>query len=637
MPKFRITSPDGKTYEVTAPDGATQQQVMEFAQAQFKPQRQQPQQATYDPTEGMSTTQKVLAGIGSGMTDLAYGAGQRLGLVDQATIDEKRRLDAPLKATTSGTVGNVVGKVALSLPTALIPGANTVAGAGLVGAGMGALEPTAADESVVKNMTIGAAGGAGGVVAGRAIKAGYQGGKALIEPFTKKGQEKIAGRVLQRFSENPDALRKASSAATATGARPTLAEAARDRGVATLQRSLEQQDPQVAAMFAQRAADNNAARVGVVQALAGDQSKRAAAEAAREQAAQAMYGAATRGKYVVDQELNELLSRPAVQQAIARAKTLAQNQGREFDLFAKAPIAKYVPPNPYPTTIRGIQAEEAKRLAMESSKGAFSGVGGLRDDPVRQITGQGLQDLKMAMDEMLSDPASGFAGKSGATVKALRGRIVDWMEKANPEFRAARTSYTDLSKPINQMDVGERLLEKTTGAIRDMGGNQRLQANAFARALNDEQALVRNATGFKGVNSLADVLTPEQQAGLQAVREELELAANLASAANGPGSQTAKSLASQNLLRQLVGPTGLPETWADNAILQTLMRPVQFGMQAAEPRIQQTLSEILLNPDLARQALSSAAPRQIPPAFQNALRLGQTAATQSVPAALVSR
>lgn len=35
MAKFRITSPDGRTYEVNAPDGATQQDVMEFAQKQF--------------------------------------------------------------------------------------------------------------------------------------------------------------------------------------------------------------------------------------------------------------------------------------------------------------------------------------------------------------------------------------------------------------------------------------------------------------------------------------------------------------------------------------------------------------------------------------------------------------------------
>lgn len=603
MAKYRITGPDGQTYEITAPDNANQQQVMEFAKKQFG-QQKPAQETAYDPTEGMSTSEKLLAGVGQGMTDLAYGVGQRLGLVDQATIDEKRRLDAPLKNTTAGAIGSVGGRVALGLPAAFVPGANTLTGAALIGGAQGLAEPTATGESVLKNTAIGAGAGAGGVVLGRALRAGYQGLKGLIEPFTDAGQSRIAGRVLERFSEDPNALRQASSAATATGARPTLAEATRDRGVAALERSLAQQDPKIAAALAQRAADNNAARVGVVSSVAGDQGKRAAAIAAREDAAGQMYKAATSASYTVDDELAGLLQRPAVRQALQRAQTLAENQGRKFAFDV----------NP---------------------SNAFSGVG-IQTNATKQISGQGLQDLKMAMDEMLSDPASGFAGKAGDAVKNLRGQLLGWMEKANPDFKTARTTYANLSKPINEMDVGQRLLDKTTSAIRDLGGNQKLQANAFSRALNDEQALVRGATGFKGVNALGDVVTPENMGKLNAVRSELELAANLGQAANGPGSQTAKSLASQNLMRQILGPTGLPQSWAESTLLESLLRPVQFGMQAAEPRIQNKLAEILLNPSAAKEALTAAEKKQLGNALQRLVPYLQQAGQQSVPAALVS-
>lgn len=37
MPVYEITSPDGRTFEVTAPDGATQDQVLQYAQQNFKP------------------------------------------------------------------------------------------------------------------------------------------------------------------------------------------------------------------------------------------------------------------------------------------------------------------------------------------------------------------------------------------------------------------------------------------------------------------------------------------------------------------------------------------------------------------------------------------------------------------------
>lgn len=42
MPRFEITSPDGKRFEVTAPDGATQEQVLSYAQSQFAKPPQEP-------------------------------------------------------------------------------------------------------------------------------------------------------------------------------------------------------------------------------------------------------------------------------------------------------------------------------------------------------------------------------------------------------------------------------------------------------------------------------------------------------------------------------------------------------------------------------------------------------------------
>ena len=35
MAKFRVTAPDGGTYEITAPDGASEQDVMSFVQSQM--------------------------------------------------------------------------------------------------------------------------------------------------------------------------------------------------------------------------------------------------------------------------------------------------------------------------------------------------------------------------------------------------------------------------------------------------------------------------------------------------------------------------------------------------------------------------------------------------------------------------
>lgn len=75
---------------------------------------------TYDPTEGMSGTDKFLAGAGKAMVDVGRGVRQYLpnsmGGLSNDDIAEARRLDAPLMKTGAGTAGNIVGNVAMAAP-----------------------------------------------------------------------------------------------------------------------------------------------------------------------------------------------------------------------------------------------------------------------------------------------------------------------------------------------------------------------------------------------------------------------------------------------------------------------------------------------------------------------------------------
>src|SRR5467141_2226618 len=124
----------------------------------------------YDPSEGGGTLQfgpwntgistpqwleRGLAGAGKAGYDLARGAGQWVGLENRADVEASRKLDAPLMATTAGKIGNIVGNVGFATPAMLIPGANTVAGAGIVGAGMGALQPSTSTSETAQNITLG--------------------------------------------------------------------------------------------------------------------------------------------------------------------------------------------------------------------------------------------------------------------------------------------------------------------------------------------------------------------------------------------------------------------------------------------------------------------------------------------------
>jgi hypothetical protein len=160
------------------------------------------QHTVYDPTEGMSTTDKFLAGAGKGLVDTGRGVyqlgasiGHAAGMVSdekmaqiQSDVDEAHGLDKPLMDTTAGKVGDVVGTAA---PALLMPGAGIVGGAA-AGAAMGAAQPVPTGESRLQNAGMGAVGGGVGGAIGKVFKAFGGFGvpmerQAAVDTLTKEG------------------------------------------------------------------------------------------------------------------------------------------------------------------------------------------------------------------------------------------------------------------------------------------------------------------------------------------------------------------------------------------------------------------------------------------------------------------
>lgn len=537
-----------------------------------------PQQpaAIADPTEGMGTGQRVLAGIGKGFADVGRGVGQMLGTVSRADIEEARRLDEPLSKTTGGKVGNFIGSVASLAPTALIPGAATIPGAALLGTATGALAPSASAEETLRNTALGGALGVGGQLAGRAIGAGWNALGGLVAPFTRTGQERIAADTLRSFASNPTtaAANMRGAQQLVPGSVPTMAQAADDMGLAQLERTLFN-NPETKGQLAEAYAAQRAARLGAVQGLAGDAAKREAAVAAREAAAKPLYQQATGAVYQVDDQLAGLLNRPVINRAMSRAKELAENQGRQF------------------------------QFATESAA-PFRGVGGAQAQQSRQITGQGLQDLKMALDDMLSDPASGIAGSEVRNVKNLRGQIVDWMERANPDFKSARQTFARESVPINTMDVAAELMKKLEPALARYGANTKEHANAYAQALEAAKETVKKATGIN--KPMDEVIDQQAQKLLENVARDLGRKVKAEDMGRAAGSNTAQNLAAQNLLRRTLGPTGLPQKWSESTGLQSFFSPYSglVKMAGGERNVMGLLADAATDPTRAAGLLSMA-------------------------------
>ncbi len=182
---YTITGPDGKDYSIDGPEGATREQVI----AKIKERMiSQPVQATQKQDPYTETAQKqsvgenLLAGAGGGLYGMYLGAKQLLGQATPQELEDHKKAMAGLRSTTAGTIGDIGGQVAGAIPAAFIPGANTYVGAGVIGAGLGALQPTSKEGERANNMIMGGVGG----VAGNAIGKGI--GK-LLKPVPRVANE----------------------------------------------------------------------------------------------------------------------------------------------------------------------------------------------------------------------------------------------------------------------------------------------------------------------------------------------------------------------------------------------------------------------------------------------------------------
>jgi hypothetical protein len=522
----------------------------------------------YNPVDEMSTTERVLAGIGMGMNDMYMGAKQRLGLASQNEIDDKKSIDANLKATTSGKVGDIGGKIAVSLPAAIVPGANTYLGGAALGGLMGTMEPTAQDESVLKNAAIGAVGGAAGTAVGRLLGAGYRTAKAAIEPFYAAGKQRIVGRALNEaagsaapqaqknllaaaepfIGPNPQGVTQTTMGELVPGSLPTVGQAAGNPGIAALERSAVATNPDVTNMLSQRMAQQNAARVGAVERLAGRDGARDFAAANRDATAEQLYGTAYQ---------KGLPSLTPAQQANVAA----------FQQRVPADVLN-----------------EAKRLAQISGA------------PMTDATSlQGMHWTKKALDGLIAKESG--PGGNPSMLRAyvgLKNDMMQGMGNLSPDYAAASRVFADMSRPVNQMDVAGALLDKS---VNPLSGN--LQPSSFARALTDRTA--QKATGFNGA-TLENTMDPAQLNVLRGVLEDVQRSNAAQNVGRGVGSDTVQKLAYSNMLAQ----SGVPNFMRQLAPAQVVGNLLTRGADVAYGRANRDLSAQLANTMLAPQDAAAA-------------------------------
>ena len=444
-----------------------------------------------DKVARMGTVDRMREGGAVAVENLARGLGQRLGMVKPEEVDAARQRDAAIMSTGAGKVGNVIGNVGVMVPTALVPGANTLAGSIGIGALLGAVQPTGTGDSIERNALYGAAGGAAGQLTGRALGAGLRGTgraygaiKETISDALPGGAERSAARLLlQQIPESERArvvAQMAASSERVPGSIPTAAQSAPGGGLAAVERYLSE-NPKTAEAFKSRYHGQVMARQAELENLLGSPQTHEANIAARAAAGARDYALAERTP--VDPQtaaklapaLADLLERPQVAAAMKRGELNALNEGKALSVADPIKIIN-----------------EARRS--------------LGDDAAVAIR----------------------AGDMAAARRAMGNReeVSNLLSQLSPTMKSANDQWATMSEPINRYELLREIGDKMQSALARRSGSATETRGAFARAMENlddtAKTVTKNnrATGrgvlgdeaYNRLNALADDAAAAQRA-----------------------------------------------------------------------------------------------------------------------------
>lgn len=498
MPIFEIETPNG-SFEVEAPDEATALKAMEgFASAkgghsnvpEFKPVGVD----SYDPATGevgkpgssivetaLSSTlegipvagpilqtgvENVAAGIGSAISGKPFSQvrSEMGGIVDRAQEDH------PYISAAGNVAGAVLGTVpmVMAAPSAFGAGGGNLAlrmgasglSGGVIGGADAAVRSGGSPEAIKKGAAWGLGLGAGAPLAGAAI------GKAV-------------GSLASR-------MRGPSGARAPTGAQRAISRAASSDGIddvaARLADAGDSAMPMDLGPNLQRQAGALAATPGKGQEIIrsaianrqqGSGSRIASALddvlgqpvdtlavaddiiAKRSAAAKPLYDAAYRKAVPFTRELEDLLKRPTIGKALAKAQSLAADEGI---------------PSP-------------QWFANVADDGSVA----IKNVPdVRQL------DLtKRALDDMISAAQRGGNNNEARVFTGLKDQLTKLVDAAVPEYAAARKAFSGPSSVLDAIEAGKSVFSrKVTPAelLRDMSKMGTAEREAFQQGARAQVA-----------------------------------------------------------------------------------------------------------------------------------------------------
>jgi hypothetical protein len=626
MPKYRITAPDGHTYDITAPDGATQEEVLAYAQQNYKPKadfsnvrsRVLPGRATgsrqpFQRPQDMNAYERYLAGVGKSMRDTAAGFRQYAVDVAGDPSNALGPLGKPILRAIAGDQFDEVAQRSPALQRVRDYGTQLREDEAALRRTLPGMseDPEFAFGNVVGTLSQIITPGVAlrGTIAGRAALPATIGGNALqggalgtIQPIAREGERgtnqalgatfgwlgaaapKVLGAVARPVrSAISDLLgQPTASGVERRAAEQILAEAANPK---TLTRAQPSAVPGVQRTLAEETLDPGVARLE-----------------------RQMRGSGPANVFTPIDQAN----------AAARVRSIESIAGTDGDMAAAVAArqqastssrvaAMEAPPAQIAATLRSLDEAIAGTRGRTAVQPALQD---LRNRLASYVDDGGKVDIN-TLDNVRQDIGDMLAGKFGGEKSAalagsrelmgVRDALNNEVTSQVPAFGDYLGAYRAGSLPINRMEIGRELLEKGSASVATADnfgtGVRPLLPASFSKQANDLNALAARATRFDKARA-DQILTPEDIAKIRAVQDDLSRQSFRATAGSGGGSPTQPR---QALARRL-GRSSLRAVPGLGGIAESLEA-------MGEKRLNETLARLLANPEEARRVLGTLSPK----------------------------
>lgn len=562
--------------------------------------------------------QLLSQGIASATHAVAPGSAADKWARDQANgvsdinTDRENKYQAMTPGSIAAGVGNVLGQTLIPLKGTQVASRGASLGAKLAGgvttgAVVGASQPVygAGDRNLTsliadshpvdywsekaKQIGLGAAlgGGLSGVAsAGGAVINALRpvlSPKSTVGDQLLKGLDKVStsGPLAPEASGNLPSLTGSSAPADVLarlqaarplvpGSIPTTAQVAGVPELVMAEKTLKN-NPAFRGAFEDRSIANNQARLTEIQRIARTPEDLLRAEAARTADTAPLYAAARESTLPLDGDLQSLLSRPSMQQAIARAGKLAAERG-------EPPLALPTPGQPVPATVDGGMLQYIK---------------------------MGLDDLQKVSD------AKGIGAHESGALHDTQGALGGWMNTYWPAYAAADQAFASASRPINSMKAGQGIYNSLTDGTLNAAGDVAPVLSQFRTQY--AKALKNSPYG----------LPPETQSALDAIQSDLQRE-TISNSIRSAGSDTMFNAQAPNWLSgKLFGENLDGKSMVGQALGGLLAGHGTLGMatlggavgaqkvgQFVGNRVNSEFQQAMLNPDHFAKLLGDALERQ---------------------------